>query len=246
MISFVVKNNTTGVISRMMMRSSLMLVLLLLLLLLLSACCYAFVALPPSAKNAKRHSRSSCSPPLMEMKRPILDQIATTLFKLENDRVEASSEVDDKGRMGEPMEWSEENSAANQFSEIVASNPIGYRFKQWVADIVAGDYDQEATRSKVDDFISSNEIAMFSFTTCPFCRRAKDALEERGVAFQSLELDELEGNTGNEIRAELGRKTKRTSVPSIFVLGKYIGGCNDGPGLLPLMESGEFDRLLKS
>ena len=66
-----------------------------------------------------------------------------------------------------------------------------------------------------------------------------------GVAYKSIELDELEGNQGNEIRAELGKKTKRTSVPSIFVRGKYIGGCNDGPGLLPLMQSGEFDRLLR-
>lgn len=140
------------------------------------------------------------------------------------------------------MEWSEKDSVANKFSEFVAQ--YGYAFKQWVADIVAGEYDQQATKSEIDDFITSNEVAMFSFTTCPFCRRAKDALDERGVTYKSIELDELKGNEGNAIRAELGRRTKRTSVPSIFVRGQYIGGCNDGPGLLPLMESGEFDRML--
>jgi glutaredoxin 3 len=87
---------------------------------------------------------------------------------------------------------------------------------------------------------------MFSFSTCPFCRRAKDVLEEKGVSYASMELDELDGNEGNEIRAMLGRRTKRTSVPSIFIGGEYIGGCNDGPGLLPLAESGELDRLLES
>ena len=86
---------------------------------------------------------------------------------------------------------------------------------------------------------------MFSFTTCPFCRRAKDYLDEKGIAYRVLELDELEGNEGNEIRAVLGKLTKRTSVPSIFVGGTYIGGCNDGPGLLPLGESGELDKLLQ-
>lgn len=181
---------------------------------------------------------------LFEMKRPILDQIASALFKLENDRVEASSVVDDKGRLGEPMEWSDGTSVANKFSEAVASNPIGYRFKQWVADIVAGDYDEESVSRTVESFIADNEIAMFSFTTCPFCRGAKDALDERGILYRAIELDELEGNGGNEIRAVLGKKTKRTSVPSIFVRGKYIGGCNDGPGLLPLMENGEFEKLL--
>jgi glutaredoxin 3 len=180
------------------------------------------------------------------MKRPLLDQIASSLFKLENNRVEASSVVDEKGRNGEPMEWSEGTSAANKFSELVASNPIGYRFKQWVADIVAGEYDVAAVEAFVDTFVAHNEIAMFSFTTCPFCRRAKDALDERGIPFKAIELDEMEGNKGNEIRAELGKKTKRTSVPSIFVRGRYIGGCNDGPGLLPLMESGELDQLLQA
>lgn len=188
--------------------------------------------------------RSSSS--LNEMKRPILDQVASALFKLENDRVAASSEVDEQGRVGEPMEWSENTSAANMFSEIVASNPIGYGFKQWVADIVAGDFDQGEVGNQVDSFVTDNKVAMFSFTTCPFCRKAKDVLDEKGISYTSLELDELEGNRGNEIRAMLGRKTKRTSVPSIFIGGNYIGGCNDGPGLIPLNDSGELDNMLSS
>ena len=148
--------------------------------------------------------------------------------------------------MGEPMEWSEKQSLANQFSEAVATNPLGYRFKQWVADIVAGEYDEEAVESQVDSFIDENQVAMFSFTTCPFCRRAKDLLDEKGIDYKALELDELEGNKGNEIRAVLGKRTKRTSVPSIFIGGQYIGGCNDGPGLIPLAESGELDKMLRA
>jgi glutaredoxin 3 len=182
------------------------------------------------------------------MKRPLLDTIASTLFQLETSRVEASSEVDDKGRTGEPMAWSESSSWANQFSEAIAGNSLGYQFKQFVADIVAGEYDEQAVQAKVDDFInnSSKDVQMFSFTTCPFCRRAKDYLDERGISYDVMELDDLDGNQGNEIRAVLGKITKRTSVPSIFVKGRYIGGCNDGPGLLPLGESGELDKLLQS
>ncbi|KAG7351175.1 glutaredoxin [Nitzschia inconspicua] len=194
------------------------------------------------------------------MKRPLLDTLASTLFKLEQSRVEASSEVDEQGRVGEPMEWSESSSWANKFSELVASNSLGYQFKQFVADIVAGDYDEEAVRSKVEAFISGSvdddstrqqqqqtaRVAMFSFTTCPFCRRAKDYLDERGIPYSAMELDELEGNEGNQIRAVLGKMTQRTSVPSIFVGGTYIGGCNDGPGLLPLAESGKLETLLLS
>jgi glutaredoxin 3 len=188
--------------------------------------------------------------PLWGMKRPFLDTLATTLFQLETARVDASSKMDDKGRVGEPMEWSESSSFANQFSKAVASNSLGYKFKQFVADIVAGDYDEEVVTAQVNAFIdksysSSTPIVLFSFSTCPFCRRAKDYLEEKGISYQAMELDDLPGNQGNEIRAVLGKKTKRTSVPSIFVRGTYIGGCNDGPGLLPLAESGELEKMLQ-
>ena len=168
------------------------------------------------------------------MKRPILDRLASFVFKLENDRVENSSVVDNKGRSGEPMAWAEEDSFAQKFSALVAGNDLGYRFKQGVADIVAGDYDREAQQASIQTFVEGNLVAMYSFTTCPFCRKAKDFLEEKSIPYEAIELDLLEGNEGNEIRAELGRRTGRTSVPSIFIGGEYIGGCNDGPGLLPL------------
>jgi glutaredoxin 3 len=182
---------------------------------------------------------------LESMKRPILDQIATALYRMETARVESSSQLDDNGRYGEPMEWSESNSLPNLVSEWIASNPLGYILKQMVADIIAGnDFDKDATMKLIDTFISENNVAMFSFTSCPFCRKAKDLLVEKGIEFQAMELDQLEGNLGNQIRACLGRKTKRTSVPSIFIGGNYIGGCNDGPGLLPLAANGTLDQLL--
>ena len=183
----------------------------------------------------------------LSMKRPILDQLATFVFKLENDRVTAASVTDDKGREGEPMAWANDNSFANQFSKIVAGNSIGYTFKQTVADLVAGEYDKELRSESIRKFISNDSVAMYSFTTCPFCRKAKDYLDRESIPYRAIELDELDGNEGNEIRAELGRMTKRTSVPSIFIGGEYIGGCNDGPGLLFLAneQPDRFNELLQ-
>lgn len=177
------------------------------------------------------------------MKRPILDRLATFVFRLENERVANASVEDEKGRSGEPMEWAEDSSLANRLSTAVASNDLGYRFKQAVADLVAGDYDGAATGEGIRGFLEENPVAMYSFTTCPFCRKAKDYLEERAIPYASIELDLLPGNEGNEIRAELGRLTKRTSVPSIFIGGDYIGGCNDGPGLMPLATENNGERL---
>mmetsp|Transcript_14910 Transcript_14910/g.31291 ORF Transcript_14910/g.31291 Transcript_14910/m.31291 type:complete len:253 (+) Transcript_14910:297-1055(+) len=171
---------------------------------------------------------------LHEMKRPILDRLASFVFQLENDRIAKSTVVDSKGRSGEPMEWAEENSIANQFTKVVSSNELGYRFKQGIADLVAGEYDEGAVRAKIAGFVDSNPVALYSFTTCPFCRKAKDFLDEKKIPYTAVELDLLPGNEGNEIRSVLGKMTRRTSVPCIFIGGECIGGCNDGPGLLPL------------
>lgn len=179
---------------------------------------------------------------LQNMKRPFLDQLATTLFRLEKDRVAASSEMDEKGRLGEPMAWSESDSTANRFSQLVSNNTLGSWFKQRVADLVAGEYDEDSTSQQLEEFIQAHDISMFSFTSCPFCRRAKDALDQADYKYGVLELDEQAN--GNALRAMLGKRTGRTSVPSIFVRGRSIGGCNDGPGLLPLMASGGFASLL--
>ena len=119
------------------------------------------------------HHRTSTN--LQAMKRPILDQLATTLFNLEQKRVQSSSIIDSKGRIGEPMEWSEKNSLPNLFSEYIASNTIGYRMKQFIADMIAGnDYDQQCIQNEIDNFITSDKVVLFSFTSCPFCRQAKD------------------------------------------------------------------------
>jgi len=40
----------------------------------------------------------------------------------------------------------------------------------------------------------------------------------------------------------------RTSVPAIWIGGKFIGGCNDGPlgGIVKLSETGELNSMLSA
>ena len=49
------------------------------------------------------------------------------------------------------------------------------------------------------------------------------------------------------IRAELAVKTGRTSVPSVWIGGKYVGGCNDGGfgGVKPLQAEGKLVPMLR-
>ena len=52
---------------------------------------------------------------------------------------------------------------------------------------------------------------------------------------------------GKAIRAEMADLIDRTSVPAVWIGGKFVGGCNDGPmgGVVSLSESGELANLLK-
>jgi glutaredoxin len=81
-------------------------------------------------------------------------------------------------------------------------------------------------KEPVEDFvlkaIKSNQIAIFSKTYCPFCKRAKGLLRAHNLEFKSFELDEIEN--GGDIQGHLKDLTQQSTVPNIFIKGKHIGG----------------------
>ena len=118
---------------------------------------------------------------------------------------------------------------------------------------------------------SDNPVVMYSFSTCPFCKRAKALLDDQGAQYVALELNEM-GQEGMAMRAELAKDTGRTSMPNVFIKGESseereggrgdrfpisdlacaslssgtsYGGCNDGPGVMTLQREGKLVPLLK-
>ena len=135
-----------------------------------------------------------------------------------------------------------------QISLVSQVGPFA-KFKLWIARSVAGNYDTDKINTRIDSVIASAPVAIFSFTTCPFCLKAKTLLaEELGVPASSITVVECDEDAdGNTIRAELGARTGRTSMPSIWIRGEgYIGGCNDGPGLFPLFKDGKITPMLQA
>jgi len=82
------------------------------------------------------------------------------------------------------------------------------------------------------------KIEIYTWQTCPYCRRAKALLDSKGVTYQEISVD------GDE--AARDAMSKRTggsrSVPQIFINGQHIGGCDDlhaldaKAGLDPLLQ----------
>lgn len=120
--------------------------------------------------------------------------------------------------------------------------------KQRFFEMLAGSYDAPAVNAFIDEQIAKNGVVVFSWTTCPFCVKAKAALSAEGAKFAAIEIDTLPD--GKAIKAELAKRTGRTSVPQVWISGEFVGGCRDGPrpgmGVVPLQESGKLRPMLQA
>lgn len=112
---------------------------------------------------------------------------------------------------------------------------------------IAGEYDSTTIRNRINTYIDTNPVLMFSFTTCPYCIKAKSILDEINAKYTVIELDQ--DVDGKAIRAELGDVIGRTSVPAIWINKQYVGGCNDGGpnngGLVSLQQQGRLRAMLQ-
>ncbi|MFP6801099.1 MAG: glutaredoxin 3 [Pseudomonas sp.] len=81
-------------------------------------------------------------------------------------------------------------------------------------------------------------VVIYSSDWCPYCIRAKQLLTHKGVSFNEIKVD---GKP--DVRAEMTRKARQTSVPQIWVGDTHVGGCDD---LYALERAGKLDALLKA
>jgi glutaredoxin len=91
---------------------------------------------------------------------------------------------------------------------------------------------------------------MYTWESSPSCKKAIEAFEIINANVKIVRLDDP-WTEGNPIRAVLGRKIGRSSVPFIFINGKYIGGYdggieddNDASGMLNLAFQGKLRDML--
>ncbi len=80
-------------------------------------------------------------------------------------------------------------------------------------------------------------VEIYTWRTCPFCIRAKNLLNRKGVQFTEYSID------GDEAAREkmAQRANGRRSVPQIFINDYHVGGCDD---IYALDEKGSLDELL--
>lgn len=81
------------------------------------------------------------------------------------------------------------------------------------------------------------KVEIYTWSTCPFCNRAKNLLLNKGVDFIEYNID------GNEVaRTEMAQRANgKRSLPQIFINNHHIGGCDN---LYTLDSAGQLDTLL--
>ena len=80
-------------------------------------------------------------------------------------------------------------------------------------------------------------VEVYTWSTCPFCIRAKSLLNKKGVEFTEYCID------GDEAaRAKMSERANgRRSLPQIFINDYHVGGCDD---IHALESQGKLDELL--
>lgn len=82
------------------------------------------------------------------------------------------------------------------------------------------------------------KVLAYTVDYCPYCKKAKALLKEKGVDFEDVDI------TANEdaMREKIGEITGgKTTVPQIFINGIHVGGYTD---LKALNDSGKLDEML--
>jgi glutaredoxin 3 len=82
-------------------------------------------------------------------------------------------------------------------------------------------------------------IEIYTKAFCPYCWRAKQLLEAKGVKYSEIPVD-----YGGEARQQMIERARgRTTVPQIFIREHHVGGCDD---LFALDRNGKLDGLITS
>ncbi|NJN48686.1 MAG: glutaredoxin 3 [Alkalinema sp. RL_2_19] len=82
-------------------------------------------------------------------------------------------------------------------------------------------------------------VEIYTWSTCPFCIRAKALLDRKGVEYREYCIDGDNAGRAKMIERTGGPK----SVPQIFINEQYIGGCDD---IHALDRQGGLDPLLQA
>ena len=80
------------------------------------------------------------------------------------------------------------------------------------------------------------KIEIYTTPFCGYCARAKGLLDKKGAAYEEMDV-----MMDDKKRSEMRERSRRTTVPQIFINGEHVGGSDE---LAALESAGKLDALL--
>ncbi|XGW23469.1 hypothetical protein V3C99_005586, partial [Haemonchus contortus] len=100
-----------------------------------------------------------------------------------------------------------------------------------------------AVKDYVDGLLRSHKVVVFSKSYCPYCHKARAALESQHLKPGALEWVEIDGRPDcGEIQDYLQSLTGARSVPRVFINQKFFGGGDDTAAAA---KNGKLAQVLK-
>lgn len=81
-----------------------------------------------------------------------------------------------------------------------------------------------------------SKVQMYTTAICPYCIAAKNVLKRKGAEIEEIRID-----LDNAKRDEMLTRSKRRTVPQIFIGDTHVGGHDD---MVALDRAGKLDALL--
>ena len=83
------------------------------------------------------------------------------------------------------------------------------------------------------------KVTIYTTQSCPYCIKAKQLLNIKGVSYEELRTDESAELAAEAVKKSGGIRT----VPQIFIEDHHVGGCDE---LHALEREGKLDPLLNA
>jgi len=84
----------------------------------------------------------------------------------------------------------------------------------------------------------SLKVSMYITGYCPYCNMAERLLQAKGIS----DIDKFRVDLDPALRAEMMKRTRRRTVPQIYIGETHVGGYDD---LSALDRAGRLDALLR-
>ncbi|KAK6739769.1 hypothetical protein RB195_008328 [Necator americanus] len=90
-------------------------------------------------------------------------------------------------------------------------------------------------QSKVDvdtihNEVTSTPVMIYTKDGCSFCTRAKELLNKEKIEYKECNVDRLKEENPKEYKPRVNGlvyMTKQTTMPQVFICGRFVGGFTD-------------------